>query len=52
VVDGMDDNEVIDLLDGLVATEGPLAEPIRCRSYARDQFSSDNIATIAEAWSL
>jgi glycosyltransferase involved in cell wall biosynthesis len=52
VVDGMDDHEVIDLLERLIAAEGPLAEPIRCRSYARDQFSSDNIATIAEAWSL
>jgi glycosyltransferase involved in cell wall biosynthesis len=52
VVDGMDDREVVDLLERLASTEGPLAEPIRCRTYARDQFSSDNIATIAEAWSL
>jgi glycosyltransferase involved in cell wall biosynthesis len=52
VVDGMDDHEAIDLIERLVAVKGPLADPVRCRSYARDQFSSDNIGAIAEAWSL
>ena len=50
VVDGVDDREVMDLLERLSLVEGPLADPVTCRTYARDHFSSDNIATIADAW--
>jgi glycosyltransferase involved in cell wall biosynthesis len=52
VVDGLDDHEAIELLERLVAAEGPIADPDRCRSYARAEFSSDNIDAIAKAWSL
>lgn len=50
IVDGFDDREVVALLKRLASTEGPLADPLVCRTYAHDRFSSDNIAVIARAW--
>lgn len=52
VVDGIDDREVIQLLERLAWTEDPPADSVKCRAYAHDQFSSDNIAAIADAWCL
>ena len=50
VVDGLDDSEVVNLLERLAWAEDPPADPISCRTYALDRFSSDNIATITGLW--
>jgi glycosyltransferase involved in cell wall biosynthesis len=51
VVDGGDDEEALGLLARLARTEGQVADPSFCRSFAREHHSPDNIRIAVAAWS-